>query len=200
MSSLANREKKLLLDTARRALALAALRGETLPDDALPLDEVLARPGGAFVTLRLRGRLRGCIGQLASGIPLIRVVAHCAKAAALEDPRFPAVHSSDVPEIEIELSVLSALEDISPDRVEPGRHGLLISQERQRGVLLPQVAREFRWTAQRFLEETCVKGGLERSAWKDPATRIQVFTAEVFSESSFEPEESPASESKDEAV
>ena len=59
----------------------------------------------------------------------------------------------------------------------------MVSQGRQRGVLLPQVAVEFRWSAQRFLEETCVKGGLERAAWKDPATRVQVFTAEVFSES-----------------
>ena len=65
---------------------------------------------------------------------------------------------------------------------EAGKHGLVVSQGRQRGVLLPQVATQFNWSAQRFLEETCVKAGLEREAWKDPLTRVQAFTAEVFSE------------------
>jgi AmmeMemoRadiSam system protein A len=183
MSSLADREKKLLLDLARRALALAAQTGEPLAEQDLPASEILSRPGGAFVTLRIRGRLRGCIGQLSSGIPLVRVVAHCARAAALEDPRFKPVRAEEVPEITIELSVLSELEDITPSRIEPGRHGLVISRGQNRGLLLPQVATEFRWNAQRFLEETCVKGGLEPGAWKDSTTRVQAFTAEVFSES-----------------
>jgi len=186
MSSLADREKKLLLDVARRAVVLAVQNGQSLEEHSLPTDEALARPGGAFVTLRIRGRLRGCIGQLASGIPLIRVVAHCARAAALEDPRFEPLRAEEAARIDIEISVLSPLEDAAPDRIDTGRHGLLVSRGGQRGVLLPQVAKEFRWTAERFLEETCVKGGLESDAWKNPATRIQVFTAEVFSESSSE--------------
>ena len=185
MSSLADREKKLLLDVARRAVTLAARHGESLGENDLPANEILTRPGGAFLTLRIRRRLRGCIGQLASGVPLVHVVAHCARAAALEDPRFEPVRVEEISEIEIEISVLSDLEDAAPEKIEPGRHGLMVSRGRQRGVLLPQVAAEFRWTAERFLEETCVKGGLERAAWKDPATRVQVFTAEVFSESLF---------------
>ena len=68
------------------------------------------------------------------------------------------------------------------EAIEAGKHGLVVSQGRQRGVLLPQVATQFNWSPQRFLEETCVKAGLERDAWKDPATRVQAFTAEVFSE------------------
>jgi AmmeMemoRadiSam system protein A len=183
MSSLADREKTLLLDVARRSLALAAQNGEPLPESPLPSDEVLLQPGGAFVTLRIRGRLRGCIGQLASGIPLVRVVAYCARASALEDPRFQPVRPEEVPQIDIELSILSEPVGIAPDLVEPGRHGLIVSRGAQRGLLLPQVASEFRWSAQRFLEETCAKAGLEPSAWKDPATKVQVFTAEVFSES-----------------
>jgi AmmeMemoRadiSam system protein A len=118
------------------------------------------------------------------------VVAHCARAAVLEDPRFEPVRTEEVPQIEIELSVLSELEDALPGRIEPGRHGLIVSRGQQRGLLLPQVAAEFRWTAERFLEETCLKGGLEPAAWKDSSTRIQVFTAEVFSESSGAPEKS----------
>lgn len=184
MSSLANREKKLLLEVARRALELAAESGETLTD--LPaehsLGETLLQTGGAFVTLRLRKRLRGCIGQLTSNVPLIGVVAHCARAAALEDPRFEPVRREELPEIDIELSVLSVPEDISFERIEPGRHGLIVSKEGQRGLLLPQVAAEFHWTTQRFLEETCVKAGFDRNAWSNEAIRIQAFTAEVFSE------------------
>jgi len=184
MSSLADREKKLLLQVARQALALAAHTGGVLAN--FPDNEALSQSGGAFVTFRKRTKLRGCIGQMPSDIPLVHVVAHCSKAAALEDPRFHPVQADEVAEIDIELSVLSALEDIAADQIEieTGRHGLMISRGWQRGVLLPQVAVEFQWTAERFLEETCVKAGFERAAWKDPETRIQVFTAEVFSESS----------------
>lgn len=153
-----------------------------------PADESLQRPAGAFVTLRQHRRLRGCIGQFASGDPLIHVVAYCARAAALDDPRFAPVLPAELAEIEIELSVLSPPETISPDKIEIGKHGLVVSRGSQRGVLLPQVAVELRLTPARFLEETCGKAGLERAAWMDPATRIQGFTAEVFSESDFRAE------------
>jgi len=71
---------------------------------------------------------------------------------------------------------------VTLEAIEAGKHGLVVSQGRQRGVLLPQVATQFNWSAQRFLEETCVKAGMDREAWKDSATRVQSFTAEVFSE------------------
>lgn len=183
MSSLGSREKQLLLEVARRALIAAAERGESL--DILPDEPNLRECTGAFVTLHLRGRLRGCVGQIDSGEPLIRVVAHSAKAAGLEDPRFDPVRPDELEEIEIELSVLSALEEIAPERIEAGKHGLMVSRGWQRGVLLPQVATQFRWESYRFLEETCVKAGFARDAWKDPGIRIHGFTTEVFSESEF---------------
>jgi AmmeMemoRadiSam system protein A len=189
MSPLADREKQLLLELARRALTAGVEKRESIPD--FPADEVLRQPGGAFVTLHRRGRLRGCVGQLPSKEPLVEVVAHCAKAAALEDPRFKPVRTDEIAEIEIELSILSGLEDVTLGRIEAGKHGLVVSRGWQRGVLLPQVATEFKWQAARFLEETCVKAGLEREAWKDPQTRIQAFTAEVFSESILQPGEKP---------
>jgi AmmeMemoRadiSam system protein A len=179
-----NRDKRMLLEVARRALTLAAERGETLAD--LPEGKRLREPGGAFVTLRRRGRLRGCIGQLPSKEALVRVVAYCAKGAALEDPRFEPVRADEVPGLDVEVSVISPLEEMSPECIEPGTHGLVISKGWERGVLLPQVAAERGWTAERFLEETCAKAGLERDAWKNSATRIQAFTADVFSESDFE--------------
>lgn len=181
MPSPGSREKQLLLEVARRALVLAAEGCE--PFEELPANGGLGRGSGAFVTLRSSGRLRGCIGQLSSSDPLTQVVAYCARAAALEDPRFDPVRPDELAGIEVEISVLSPLETIAPAEIEVGKHGLMVSQAWQRGVLLPQVATEFHWGAERFLEETCVKAGLGRDAWKDPATRIYAFTAEVFSES-----------------
>ena len=189
MSSLGSREKQLLLEVARRALTTAAELRESLEN--LPQDTELGESTGAFVTLHYRGRLRGCIGQVGSGQLLLEVVAYCAKSAALEDPRFDPVRPDELGEIEIELSVLSPLEEIAPDRIEAGKHGLMVSRGRQRGVLLPQVAIEYRWAAGRFLEETCIKAGFERDAWREPDTKIHCFTADVFRESDFRPGQRP---------
>jgi AmmeMemoRadiSam system protein A len=183
MSSLAEREKHLLLQIARSALTLGVEKKSPLQN--FPAEEFLQQPAGAFVTLHRRNRLRGCVGQLPGRDALAAVVAHCARAAALDDSRFDPVTSVELSEIDIEVSVLSALQDVTLETIEPGKHGLLVSRGMQRGVLLPQVATQFNWPAQRVLEETCVKAGLERDAWKDPATRLQAFTAEVFNEAAF---------------
>jgi|SRR5271156_25905 AmmeMemoRadiSam system protein A len=186
MSSLPSRDKQSLLELARRSLTLAVQGRESgQPLSSLPENEIRPQAAGAFVTLRHRGRLRGCIGQLSTNISLAQIVAHCAKSAALEDPRFDPVHPEELDEIEIELSVLSPPENVTVEQIEIGKHGLLVSRGWERGVLLPQVAEQFHWSAQRFLEETCAKAGFEKDAWQDPATRIQAFTAEVFSESDF---------------
>jgi uncharacterized protein len=190
MSPLAEREKQLLLEIARKSLTAGVEKRESLQD--FPDDQILHQPGGAFVTLHRRGRLRGCVGQLPSKDPLVEVVAHCAKAAALEDPRFKPLPRDELGEVEIELSILSPLEDITLEKIEAGKHGLVVSRGWQRGVLLPQVATEFQWQPERFLEETCVKAGLEREAWKDPHTRVQAFTAEVFREAALQSDKNPA--------
>lgn len=188
MPLLTERHKRLLLEVARNAITAAVERKPPVQD--LPADEELRRPGGAFVTLHCvpahgGSRLRGCIGQLPNEEPLIEVVAHCAASAALEDPRFTPVKPEELAGIQLEISVLAVPQDIRPKDIVPGEHGLLVSREWQRGVLLPQVAPHFGWGGLRFLEETCVKAGLPAHAWKDPATRVQAFTAEVFSEAEF---------------
>ncbi len=183
MLPLADSAKQTLLDVARRAVILAVERREILQD--LPDDEVLQQPGSAFVTLHRMGRLRGCVGQLASKEPLVSVVAYCAMAAALDDPRFAPMTPPEIEGLAIEISVLSPLVEISSEQVEPGKHGLMVSRGVKRGVLLPQVAQQFGWTAERFLEETCLKADLERDDWKQPGTRVQGFTAEIFSEAGF---------------
>lgn len=120
--------------------------------------------------------------------PLADVVARSAINAALNDTRFLPVRADEISELEIEISVLSALERILPEAITAGEHGLLVVRGPLRGLLLPQVASERNWTAVRFLEETCVKAGLPRDAWRDPATEVYGFTAEIFTERPQDPE------------
>jgi len=181
MSPLSSEDRRALLDLARRAIAEAVCRGPAL--DLPELRGALAEPAGAFVTLHRQGKLRGCIGQIGALEPLGRAVADCAARSAVEDPRFDPVREEEVAELEIEISILSPLEEIVPEQVEAGRHGLVVVCGNHRGLLLPQVATEHHWGRERFLEETCAKAGLERDAWRDPATQLLAFTAEVFSES-----------------
>jgi AmmeMemoRadiSam system protein A len=188
MSSLADSEKKALLQIARRAL-VSAVEGRASAEEIAD-NSLLSRPGGAFVTISRAGRLRGCIGQLPAQMKLGEVVAHCARAVTSEDPRFPRVQPHELADIEIELSVLSEIREIKPEEIVPGRHGLLVSNGPRRGVLLPQVAQQFHWNVIRFLEATCEKAGLKRDAWKDSGTHIEAFTAEIFSEADFPAERS----------
>lgn len=191
MFSFAESEKRLLLSIARSAVVLAVERRSHFT--GYPAETFLHQPGGAFVTLRMGRRLRGCIGRLLAPFSrdsLAETIAACARSAALEDPRFSPVRPPELSQIEIELSILSRVFPITHEEIVPGRHGLVVSHGPFRGVLLPQVALEFRWQALRFLEETCVKAGLVRDAWRDPDTAVEAFTAEVFSEREFAAESS----------
>jgi len=179
MFSLDNREKLLLLELARRAVIGAVCEGQAEGD--VPPELAAFECAGAFVTLRRNGKLRGCIGQIALKQPA-DVVAYSARAAAVDDPRFQPVRAQELAEIEIEVSILSPPESIEPQQIDVGRHGLIVSRGFQRGVLLPQVATEHGWDRVRFLQETCLKAGLDRCAWMDPETQILAFAAVVFSE------------------
>ncbi|MFQ5817963.1 MAG: AmmeMemoRadiSam system protein A [Terriglobia bacterium] len=183
MSSLGREAERYLLGLARRTLE-AHLRGEPLDLNALAPrlpDPALAQPAGAFVTLHRRGCLRGCVGHIQPTKPLYLTVVDAALAAAFHDLRFPPLELAELPEVEIEISLLSPCFGIRPEAVEVGRHGLIVSQDFYRGLLLPQVAVEQGWDRERFLEETCQKAGLAPDAWKKGA-RLEAFTADVFSE------------------
>ncbi|HKQ98757.1 MAG TPA: AmmeMemoRadiSam system protein A [Candidatus Polarisedimenticolia bacterium] len=135
-----------------------------------------------FVTVRVGGRLRGCIGRLDPETPLSRSVATCARAAAFEDPRFEPIGAGDLPGLTIEMSVLGPrrpLADLHGLRL--GEEGLLVTSGGRSGLLLPQVAIEQGWDALEFLEQTCRKAGLARSAWREGA-RVEAFPAQVFRE------------------
>lgn len=137
---------------------------------------------GAFVTLLRLGELRGCIGHLQPDLSIGCVVARCAVAACSQDPRFPPVEAAELPDLDIELSILGPRERVaSIGDIEIGRHGLVAEQGSQRGLLLPQVATEWKWNRQTFMEQTCHKAGLPRDAWRHAAT-LWRFEAEVFGE------------------
>jgi len=181
MLQLTDAEKQRLLELARTALE-EVVRFGRMSEVAEPA-EALRTPCGAFVTLYKGRRLRGCIGYVEASRPLYATVRECAQAAALEDPRFDPVVAAELPSLHLEISVLSPMVDVAPQDVEVGRHGLLISRGAQRGLLLPQVAVEWNWDREQFLQETCLKAGLPPDAWQRGA-RIQAFTAQVLKEPS----------------
>ena len=174
-------QKQALVDLARRSVVEQVTYGRSAP---VPLDVGLPAASGAFVTIKRCGQLRGCLGTLECRGGLAGEVARCAADAASEDPRFPPVAGEELPELDVEVSVLGPLEPIPPDpsQVVVGRHGLVAEQGARRGLLLPQVATEWGWTAEQFLRQTCVKAGLPGDAWQHGA-RIYRFEAEVFGES-----------------
>jgi AmmeMemoRadiSam system protein A len=157
--------------------------GGTAPRSTLA-SRALDTECGAFVTLHKDGRLRGCIGYVRALKPLRRTVAEMAIQAALHDPRFPAVTASEVPSLDIEISVLSPLEEVDDvSSIEVGKHGLIVQDGARSGLLLPQVATEQGWDRDTFLDHTCLKAGLPAGSWKREGVTILRFTAEVFGES-----------------
>jgi AmmeMemoRadiSam system protein A len=180
MPPLCSDERRKLLALARAALTEAILHDRIL--ETQQAEGRLAEKAGAFVTVRHRGRLRGCVGVTAGKLALSEAVMQSAASAARNDPRFAAVTAAEISEVEIEISVLSEPWPIEPGAIEAGTHGLLVVRGARRGLLLPQVAAERGWPAWRLLEETCRKAGLEPEAWRDSATELLAFTAEIFSE------------------
>src|SRR5689334_14616688 len=179
-SELPDEDRRALLARARQAI-FETITSASLP--ALPpAVGRLAEPSGAFVTLRCNGRLRGCIGRTDGADALAETVAQCAITAALQDPRFGPLCMADMAALEIEISVTSEPRPASPQEIQPGIHGIVVSRGASRGVLLPQVAIERGWSPGRFLEAACEKAGLAADAWRDPETKLFTFTAEVFSE------------------
>jgi AmmeMemoRadiSam system protein B/AmmeMemoRadiSam system protein A len=182
-ASLAARDRDRLLACARHALeALFAP-----PSLAARLEALLApalAPRGVFVSLHRRrdGRLRGCIGSLVAAGSLVDAVAHNAQRAATDDPRFDPVRADELAGLEIEISVLSPLQDVAdPEEIVVGRHGVVVTLGLQRGVLLPHVATHFNWTHAELLDNVCDKAGLPRDAWRRGA-KLQRFEAERFAE------------------
>jgi uncharacterized protein len=173
-------ERQALLQAARESIAAHFRRR---PPQLPAATGALAEKRGAFVTLhRPDGELRGCVGLMRSDRPLLDTVARMAVAAATEDDRFDPVTEAELDELTIEISALGPLEPIRPEKVEVGRHGLLIGYGSRRGVLLPQVPVEHGWDRETFLAHTCRKAGLPEDTWQKPGVELLGFTATVFGE------------------
>jgi AmmeMemoRadiSam system protein A len=175
------KQRKTLLEIARDSIA-SVLSGR-LPEPRVA-DDTLKRPAGAFVTLKTAdGDLRGCIGSIQAVEPMYQAVSSSAISAALRDPRFHPVQAAELPALELEISVMGPIERVTDiKQIQPGRDGLIIRRGRNAGLLLPQVATEYGWGTEEFLDHTCVKAGLPPGCWRSPDTQIEKFSAEVFGE------------------
>lgn len=175
-------QKKTLLKVARNTVEAVIRRQEITKPESDDLE--LNAPCGCFVTLKNHDRLRGCIGQFTSDSPLIELVSEMAKASATSDPRFFAdpITADELEKLDVEISVLSPLKQTDdPMILKLGIDGIYIKKGRASGCFLPQVATETGWSKEEFLSYCCShKAGLDADAWKDPATKVYLFTAEVF--------------------
>lgn len=176
-------ERQDFLRRAHLAIAAAVKVEVGVPDQVgggLRTVRAGARRAGAFVTIKVHGQLRGCIGYPEADLPLVDVVERCAVSAARFDPRFPAVRPEECDTLAIEISVLGPIEAVAEiSEIEIGRHGLVAQLGPCRGLLLPQVAVEWGWNREEFVCHTCLKAGLRRDAWREGA-KLFKFEAEVF--------------------
>jgi AmmeMemoRadiSam system protein B/AmmeMemoRadiSam system protein A len=180
--SLDEKQKQRLLTIARKSVERVVLDSKLYQPGATG-DQALDQERGAFVTIREAGRLRGCIGYTSAARPLYRTISETAALAAIRDPRFRPVTPEELPQLDYEISVLSPLLHVRDvNEIQVGRHGLLIRNHDHEGLLLPQVPVEQHWNRAKFLQQTCVKGGMDPECWKEDETDVFRFTALVFPE------------------
>lgn len=178
-------EQNDLINIARESIETFVKNGkipEINPTESQ--NDLLQQKSGVFVTLTNTGQLRGCIGLMESDEPLYKTISRMAVAAALDDPRFNPVTVEDLPKLKYEVSVLSPMRKIKDvSEIKLGKHGVKVQNNGRSGVFLPQVADETGWSKEEFLNRLCQdKAGLPADCWKDPATEVYVFTAQVFSD------------------
>ena len=177
-----------LVAEARRAVSEYLVDG-----NAAGGDESFRRrygfPSGVFVTISRDGELRGCIGYPEPAGRLCEMLPEAAVAAATRDPRFPPVGVEELGKVSFEVTVLEPPELVSVDapdeylkKIVPGRDGLIIRYQGSSGLLLPQVATEYGWSAQDLLENTCRKAGLSGDQWRQPGVEVWRFGGRVFGE------------------
>jgi AmmeMemoRadiSam system protein A len=180
--SLDKKAQQVLLDIARKSVEIAVKENKVYEPSSQGIKSI-EQDRGAFVTLKINGQLRGCIGYTAPIKPLYLAVRDVAIQAATGDPRFRPVSVDELPLLQYEISVLSPFHHVrNIDEIKIGRDGLLIKKGPYAGLLLPQVPVEWGWDRKTFLEQTCKKAGLPPDAWKDPEADLFRFSAFVFGE------------------
>ena len=174
-----------LLRVARQSLENFLENGERIKFPT-KIPELLEKRA-VFVTLRKRknGDLRGCIGQSKPRHPLIQAVAKTAISSAVDDTRFPYLKVDELPDLFIEINVLSPLAPSKPENVEIGKHGLMINKGSKGALFLPEVAVSNGWDFHTFLDELCRKADLPEGSWQDREAKLYVFESEAWSENEF---------------
>lgn len=180
--NLSSEEKIFLLETARNSVKNVFTKTNLFQPD-YNKHPVLKSKVGAFVTLTINARLRGCIGYIISDNPLFETIKDAAVQAATGDPRFAPLSRAEFANIDIEISVLSEpFKMNSYDEIVLGKHGLILDDMGRRGLLLPQVPIEHNMDKEQYLCAICEKSGLPALSWKERTLNIDMFTANVFSE------------------
>lgn len=181
---LTSNEKKTLIKLAKDTLNLYIKTGK-VPDalkSGYEITDRLKKDAEAFVTLREKDRLRGCIGVLGEDVPLYKAIMKSAISSATHDPRFNAVEEEELTDITIEISVLTPRRKIDDyKKIVIGTHGIVVEKNGCRALFLPQVAPEQGWDCETFLSECCEKAGLETDDWEEGCD-IYTFRALVFDE------------------
>jgi hypothetical protein len=162
-------EREMLFDIARRSIMSMLYEAKRYSPDESKMTASLKKPYGAFVTLKIDGVLRGCIGRFVTDKPLYRVIGESAISSAFEDPRFPVLTKSEYEKTEVEITVLGPMRKISDIKeIKLGRHGIYIKKDLRAGTMLPQVATEYGWTVEEFLGYTSRdKAGIGWDGWKN---------------------------------
>lgn len=188
-------EQALLLALARESVRRAITGAAPLEVEGCRVPPALQEPRACFVTLTRGGQLRGCIGTLEARRPLWQAVVGNARTAATRDSRFAPVSPTELPDLEIEVSVLTPLEPLdfrSPEellaRLVPGRDGVCLEIGPRRATFLPQVWEKLP-DKERFLEQLALKAGTPRDAWRQPGARVLTYRVEHFHETA--PDERP---------
>lgn len=176
---------KFLLRVAREAIE-RFVKGETMerPDNyPQSLDEMR----GVFCTINKKGKLRGCIGLPYPTTPLVEAVISAARSVC-EDPRFKRLEKNELKKIKIEISVLTEpklIEINKPEeylnKIEPGKHGLILQYGPYSGLFLPQVWEQLPKKGE-FLDNLCLKAGLTPGMWKEKGIKLYSFEAQIFEE------------------
>ena len=185
---LSREERGILLNLARQTLR-QALQGEkpaSIDLDAFP--PALREQAAAFVTLTKEGALRGCVGSIEAAQPLVKEVRDRALGAAFQDFRFPPLGPSELDQVQIEISRLTApskldyssAEDLL-DKLRPGIDGVIMRHQGRRATFLPHVWEQLP-DKELFLSRLCLKMGLRENAWKDQHCDVLVYQAEHFQE------------------
>lgn len=186
MEELNAEQQKTLLRLARKTIA-DKLGADCENYEFDFSDAVYKEKCGAFVTLHIKGNLRGCIGYIEGVRPIPDTIREMALSSAFRDPRFAPLTAAEFKNIDIEISILSPIMKVENiDDIVVGRDGLIISKGYNRGLLLPQVPVEQKWDRDTFLTHTCFKAGLQGDTWKKPGVEIEKFSAQVFSEKELE--------------